>query len=95
MQVITISGKLYGNCEVKTDKNGHNYIRFKVACKSDRATKENNFNIYRCYFYNTAYADLKDGDTVFLSGDLEASIETDSQGKTWLNQTIYVRQFAR
>lgn len=32
MEIITLSGKIMSEPEIKTDKNGNNYIRFRVSC---------------------------------------------------------------
>lgn len=91
MQVITISGKLLGNSESKTDKNGHKYFRFKVLCEGSAQGKKKT-TIYRCYCYNTEYENLKDGETVFLSGDIDMNVRLDDNGKAWINCDVYVRQ---
>lgn len=91
MEVITISGKLIGDCEKRNDKRGNPYIRFKVKCEKKFPNGETCSNYYRCYCYNTEYADLKDGDIVFLNGDLELTTRRDSNGNVWTNVDIFVR----
>lgn len=91
MQVITISGKLLGDSETKVDKSGHKYIRFKVLSEYT-AQKQDKTMIFRCYCYNTVYENLKDGEKVFLSGDIDMTIRIDEKGKAWINCDVYVRQ---
>lgn len=95
MEIITISGRLFGDCEGRKDKRGNPYIRFKVRCDRKLQTGETVSNYYRCYSYNTEYADLKDGDIVFLSGDMEVNTHRDKEGKVWTNIDIYVRNISR
>lgn len=64
---------LVEDCQVKTDKKGHNYVRFKIGCEDPDMSGKNVTTIYRCYTYNLAYDDLKKGDLVFLTGALVLS----------------------
>lgn len=94
MQIITLSGKVHGACEMRKDKNGNNYIRFKVYCTNKDATTAR-YTLYRCYCYDTSFSNLKDDDTVFLTGDLNLVIKNDENGKTWINTDVYVRNMTK
>lgn len=94
MQIITLSGKVHGACEMRKDKNGNNYIRFKVYC-TNKDTTTARYTLYRCYCYDTSFSNLKDDDTVFLTGDLNLVIRNDENGKTWINTDVYVRNMTK
>ncbi len=94
MQIITLSGKIHGACEMRKDKNGNNYIRFKVYC-TNKDTTTARYTLYRCYCYDTSFSNLKDDDTVFLTGDLNLVIRNDENGKTWVNTDVYVRNMTK
>ncbi|MBQ8482880.1 MAG: single-stranded DNA-binding protein [Bacteroidales bacterium] len=95
MEIITLSGRLYGDCEQKTDKNGNRYIRFKVSCTGRDYSGNIKYTMYRCFCYDTSYSILKNGDLVFLSGDLNTSIRTDDTGKSWINCDVYVKNITK
>ena len=92
MEIITLSGKIMSEPETKTDKNGNNYIRFRVSCMKKRGNEEK-YTIYRCYSYNVAeFKGTKMGDSIFLSGDLDITRREDANGTVWTNNDIYVKQ---
>lgn len=93
MQVITLSGKVCGPCELRTNKNGINYIRFKVYCI--KGGVDYKYTIYRCYCNNTSFADLQSGDAVFLTGDMSVILTKDENGKEWVNINVYVHTIER
>ena len=95
MEVITLSGKLHGPCELRKDKNGNNYIRFRVYCTSKDSSGKERYTMYRCYCYDTTHKDLQDGDLVFLTGDLTIITRTDENGKTWVVTDVYVKNMAK
>lgn len=43
MQIITLAGKIHEACEMRKDKNGNNYIRFKVYCTNKDTTTANDY----------------------------------------------------
>ena len=88
METITLSGKVTGICEYRKDKNGNNYIRFKVCCVG-----KDNITHYRCFCYDTSFKDLKNGDIVFLFGDLVMSIKED--GEPAIICDVYVKNISR
>ena len=88
MEVITLLGKLYGPCELCSDKYGNNYIRFKLYTIRKDA-------VYRCYSYDTSFADLQDRDTVCLVGDVVINIYTDEDGKSRVIIDVYVKNLER
>ena len=90
MQIITLSGTVLGDSEVKIDKCGHKYVRFKVLCRYSAQGKEKTA-LYRCYSFDTAHSNLKDGARVFVSGDVEMNVRLDDNGKAWINCDVYVR----
>lgn len=94
MQIITLSGKVYGACEMRKDKNGNNYICFKIYC-TNKDTTTAKYTIYRCYCYDTSFSNLKNDDTVFLTGDLNLVIRNDEIGKTIVNPDVYVKNIER
>lgn len=79
---------------MRKDKNGNNYIRFKVYC-TNKDTTTARYTLYRCYCYDTSFSNLKDDDTVFLTGDLNLVIRNDENGKTWVNTDVYVRNMTK
>lgn len=92
MEMVILSGKIMSEPEMKTDKNGNHYIRFRVSCLKKRGNEEK-YTIYRCYSYNTAeFSDAKMGDSIFLAGDLDITRREDSNGTVWTNNDVYVKQ---
>ena len=81
-----MSGILQEDCEQKTDKKGHNYIRFKVACHGIDPTGNTRLNTYKCYTYNTQFSNLKKGDLVFITGTLNIYLY-----KGVINLDVYVQ----
>lgn len=94
MQVITLSGKVCGPCELRTNKHGVNFIRFKVYCING-GVENYKYTIYRCYCNNTAFSDLQNGDTVFLTGDMSVILTKDENGKEWVNINVHVNTIER
>ena len=95
METIIIAGKILDKCETLTDNNGKEFVRFKVVCIAKKGTPSERITIYRCYFYNPQYSDLKSGETVVIIGELCANIRTDKDGRQWANLDIYVKQINR
>lgn len=95
MEIITLSGKVSGVCEYRKDKNGNYYIRFKVCCTGKDYSGGVKYTFYRCFCYDTSFKDLQNGDTVFLSGDLNTSLRTDEAGKSWINSDVYVKNITK
>ena len=73
MQNIVLSGHLIEDCELKTDKKGHNYIRFRIGCEDPDMAGKNQLTVYRCYTYNLSYDNLKKRDVIFITGVLVVS----------------------
>ena len=95
MEIITLSGKIHGDCESRKDKNGNTYIRFKVVCTSKDFAGKDKYTAYRCYCYDTSFNDLKTGDIVFLSGDQKIDYRSDNTSKQWINIDVYVKNITR
>lgn len=93
MEVITLAGNLITDSEVCTDKNGHNFSRFKVSCRSTDYAGNFKSTVYRCFSYASGCERLKVGDQVFITGTLNIGIHTDEKGKTWLNADVFVQHF--
>ena len=92
MEIITLSGKIMSEPEIKTDKNGNNYIHFRVSCIK-KIGNEEKYTIYRCYSYNFAeFKGAKTGDSIFLSGDLDITRREDVNGTVWTNNDIFIKQ---
>lgn len=92
METIIITGKVLEHCETCKDNNGKEYIRFKVACMAKAGTPAERITIYRCFFYNTKYANLTKGEVVIIIGDLSSNTRIDKDGHQWANLDIYVKQ---
>lgn len=92
MEQITISGTLLTKAETDYDKKGRKYTRFTVTCGSEDIHGRTQFTHYRCICYVGGYEKLVQGDQVFLTGRLSASIGTDSFGKNYLNLNVMVHQ---
>lgn len=90
MEAITLSGILADDCEKKTDKKGHQYIRFKVSCEGTDIYGKPRITQYRCYLYNMQFDNLKKGELVFLTGSFNLN-----QFNGRINCDIYVQQIAR
>lgn len=92
MQQITISGTLLSDAVVCTDKNGRQYVRFKVTCGDEDINGRTQFTHYHCTCYPTGFDKLKKGDQVFINGRLSAKISISETGKPYLNLNIMVYQ---
>lgn len=79
---------------MRKDKNGNNYIRFKVYC-TNKDTTTAKYTLYRCYCYDISFSNLKNDDTVFLTGDLNLVIKNTESGKTIVNPDVYVKSIER
>ena len=95
MEIVTISGKIMGNCESRKDKNNNTFIRFKVCCTGKDYSGNPKYTTYRCFCYDTMFGDLKNGDTVFLSGDMNVNVRQDENGKPLLNIDVYVKNITK
>lgn len=95
MEIITLSGKVYGSCEKKIDRNGNHYLRFMVFCAGKEYNGKTRYTSYRCFTYDTSLDDLKEGDIVFLTGDLSSSIKLDDKGKPWLNNDVFIKNITK
>lgn len=84
-----------GASERKADKNGNHYLRFKVYCAGKEYNGQVKYTTYRCFTYDTSFGDLKEGDTVFLSGDLSSSIKYDQAGKAWISNDVFVKNLVK
>ena len=73
MEIISIHGRVTGACERKTDRKGHTFLRFKVACDGEDFAGRPRVTLYRCFTYNTRHDGLRDGDGVIVSGTLIVS----------------------
>ena len=89
MLTVTLSGVLEDDCVIKTDKNEHKYIRFRVICDEPDFKGKPSVTIVRCYCYNMKYSDLKKNDIVFLSGSFKF---TQYGGK--IEADVYVKDIA-
>lgn len=94
MEVIILSGKVSGACEFRKDRNGNNYIRFKVCCTRKSLAGSVSYTMYRCFCYDTSFGSLKNGNVAFILGDLEIVMKTDENGKTWVNNNVYVKNIS-
>ena len=91
MQFITLSGKVYGTCELKKDINGNDYIRFKLCCTGKDYGGKVKYTIYRCFCYDVTFRNLKNGDKVFLAGDIAMNIKTGEDGNACVQNDVYVK----
>lgn len=92
MQQITISGTLLTDAELCKDKNGKNFVRFKVTCGDTDAFGRTEYTHYQCTCYLQNFNKLKKGDQVFVTGKLSAKISADDKGKSYLNLNVMVYQ---
>lgn len=90
MQIITITGTIIKEAETCTDKNGKQYVRFKVSSNSEDINGEPKFNHYRCTYYGSDFIKLKKGDQVMLTGQLKAEIKKQESGNVVLDMNIKV-----
>ena len=70
MQNIILSGLLLEDSEVKTDKNGHELIRFRLACYDYDYAGKRQITIFKCIVRDPNYKNLKVDDMVFITGKL-------------------------
>ena len=92
MQQITISGTLLNDAETCIDKKGNSYVRFDVTCGESEMNGRKSFTHYHCICYIGGFNELKKGESVFLTGKLNAKISTDKEGKAYLNLNVMVYQ---
>lgn len=67
IQTIILIGHLLTDAEVFTDKNGHDFIRFKLSCRKTTFKGESKFTVYRVCTYQSGFETLKQGDQVYVS----------------------------
>lgn len=84
---ISASGYLESDCEIRTDKNGHQYLRFKMICTSTTPAGATVEIPFRCFTYNMKYSHLRQGALVFVMGEFKYSRHNDK-----INFDIYVNQ---
>lgn len=84
---ISVSGYLESDCEVRTDKNGHNYIRFRILCPTKDSMGKPTEIPFRCFSYNLNFSHLKKNDVVFVIGDFKFN-----KFKEKFNFDIYAQQ---
>ena len=94
MEIITLSGKVVSSSEIMTDRNGNQYIRFMVSCARD-SNRRKSYNIYRCFTYDMNFRTLAEGDTVFLSGDVNYHIKNDETGKPYICNDVFIKNIAK
>ena len=68
MQIISIIGCLAEDCQLRKDRRGVEYIRFKVICLDKNLSGKEVATIYRCFTYNLQFSNLREGEGVFVSG---------------------------
>ena len=97
MEVITISGIVVAPSERCKDKNGREYLRFRVSCFSKDYNGYEKYTYYNCYCYFTSYGALHKGDTVFLTGTYiqNLRIPEDPAKKAYVNNDIFVQHLAK
>ena len=94
MEIITLSGKVVSPCEITTDINGNQYVRFMVSCARDFNEKRS-YNIYRCFTYDMNFRTLAEGDTVFLMGDIFLKIQYDKSEKAHICNDVFIKSISR
>lgn len=97
MEIITITGTIIKEAEICTDKNGKQYVRFKVSSNCEDIYGEPKFNHYCCTYYSSDFfklkklkKELKKGHQVMLCGQLKAKVEKKESGNVELNMNINV-----
>lgn len=95
IQTITLLGHLITDAEPFSDKNGNDFIRFKMACMRATPKGESKFTVYRILYYGSGFENLKQGDQVYVFGDLDINAHIDKEGKVWLNNEVYALKISR
>ena len=95
IQTIILLGHLMTDAETFIDKDGHDFIRFKMCCRKTTFKGESKFTVYRVCCYQKGFENMKRGDQVYVSGDLDINVHIDDKGKVWLNTEVYARQIAK
>lgn len=95
MQQITISGTLLEDAEACRDKNSREYVRIKVTCGETDQNGRTQFSTYHCICYNAAYAKMKKGDQVFISGKFTPYVYMDKSGVEKMSLNILVIQITK
>lgn len=95
MEVITISGTVYGQVERLTDKHGCPFVRFRVQCSHKRPDGTTRLTRYRCVSYVAGSNDIQTDEVIFLTGDFNESTRRDEKGQLWINNDIWVRSLSR
>ena len=88
MQLHLVDGRLGKDAEVKTDKNGRNYVRFSLANRVFKGG-ENETVWYDVYSYNVNQAPyLKKGEPVIVSGTLSVDTRIGANSVVYTNLTL-------
>jgi len=92
MQVLSITGILLSDCEVRKDSRGISFLTFIVGTEESDINGKIYKDSYRCYCYNMSNPNvlrMKKGHTVALSGTFRVI-----RYKEKINFDIYVKQIA-
>lgn len=97
MELITISGNVVTDSEKCVDKNGREYVRFRVSCWSKDYQGYDKYTYYNCFCYHTGYGKMKKGEIVFLSGTYMQNVKyPEDQGKKiYINNDIFVQHLTK
>lgn len=95
IQTITLMGHLISKVDKFVDKNGHEFIRFKMSCRKTTFKGDTKNTVYRVCCYQGGFENLKEGDQVYVSGDLDISVYIDDKGKVWLNNEVFAIRISK
>ena len=91
MRLITIDGRLGGDAEVVTTKDGKKYVRFTIANNTfSNGQEETEWFDVSCYnpYYVENVDKLKKGRYVFVCGDIKSKVNVN-------NNTVYLNHYVR
>lgn len=80
MNLLTISGEITSVVTRKTDKNGHDYVMFKIKPESKKGTSGDEL-IYRCISWLPESLDAEKGKFILVCGEYDFKELMDESGK--------------
>ena len=87
MRILTLDGRLGNDAELKTTKNGKQFIRFSIANTTSFMGKDDTVWYDIISYHTGALQYLKKGIPVNVSGVVSTSFNVD-KGKPYINHTV-------
>ena len=95
MEIIIITGKVTSDAELVRDKNGREFVRFRVQCWRKGEDGKDKYTDYSCYSYYTGYKELVKNEMVTVTGTYMQNVKKTENNETFVNNQIFVEHLSR